>query len=209
MGSLKVKVNNEAESREAQELYYGVGFRTGKYSAYNGNTQKEQYRIWSNALKRCYSKWFKENRKSYDNCVMSDNFKNYDYFYEWCENQVGFGGDFALDKDLLVKNNKTYSEDTCVFLPREINNALILRESKRGDLPIGVSFSERDHKYRVTLTMFGKNINGGYFKEACEAFKRYKELKELYLKSLASMYKDRIDIRAYEALITYEVCVND
>ena len=206
----KIKVGSEAESKEAQGLFYGVGFRGGKHKGYDGNNQKNEYRLWMNVLKRCYSKWFSENRPSYNGCFMSDNFKSYDYFYEWCNNQIGFIGDnFALDKDLLIKGNRVYSENTCVFLPRDINNALILRKSKRGRFPIGVSFSDRDNRFRAVLTMFGENVCVGYFKDVESAFNKYKEVKELYLKSLAEMYKGNIDNRAYDALVNYEVSIND
>ena len=78
-------------------------------------------------LSRCYDEKFKTKHPTYKDCICSDNFKQYTYFYEWCEQQKGFntfdenGNIFELDKDLLFKDNKLYSEYTCVFLPKEVN----------------------------------------------------------------------------------------
>ena len=43
--------------------------------------------------------------------------------------------DIVLDKDILVKGNKKYSEDTCCFVPVELNNLFTLNKAKRGELP--------------------------------------------------------------------------
>lgn len=42
-----------------------------------------------------------------------------------------------------------------------------------------------------------------------EAFSAYKVAKERYLKELAEKWKGKIDDRAYEALINYEVDIDD
>ena len=46
---------------------------------------------------------------------------------------------YQLDKDMLVKNNNMYSPDTCIFITQELNLFLTLRDSCRGNLPLGVS----------------------------------------------------------------------
>ena len=90
----------------------GVGVLGTKYpSSVNGRTTKE-YELWQSMLKRCYSDGFKKKYSTYEGCKVSNNFKIYEYFYEWCNKQVGFSNkDWQLDKDLLAKGNKIYSED--------------------------------------------------------------------------------------------------
>ena len=122
---------------------YGVGVIGDKYpSKVNGVLTKE-YKLWTSMLARCYSDNSKKRRPTYEGCEVSDKFKSYEYFYEWCNKQVGFGVEgFELDKDLLIKGNKVYSEDTCVFIPTEINSLLVKRENMRGKYLIGVCWSK-------------------------------------------------------------------
>ena len=70
---------------------YGVGILGTKYlSTINGRNTKE-YELWNNMLKRCYSDALKKKNPTYEGCEVSDNFKSYEYFYEWCNEQIGFG----------------------------------------------------------------------------------------------------------------------
>ena len=101
---------------------YGVGILGDKYPAKANVVNTKEYVLWTNMLKRCYSDSFKKRRPTYEGCEVSDNFKSFEYFYEWCHKQIGFDNDgngnpFHLDKDLLVKGNKVYSESTCVSMP--------------------------------------------------------------------------------------------
>ena len=116
---------------EVKDLYspsvYGVGIIGAKYSPKINGVQTKEYVLWKNMLRRCYSDSFKKQRPTYEGCKVSDNFLHYEYFYEWCHKQIGFTNKgFDLDKDLLVKGNKVYSEDTCVFLPQEIDRKSVV-----------------------------------------------------------------------------------
>ena len=42
-----------------------------------------------------------------------------------------------------------------------------------------------------------------------EAFKAYKQAKESFVKEQANVWKSQIDIRAYEALMKYQVEITD
>jgi hypothetical protein len=57
-----------------------------------------------------------------------------------------------LDKDILVKGNKVYSPDACVFVPQCIN-ILFTKSHKshktKEKLPMGVNFDSKRNKYRA------------------------------------------------------------
>ena len=135
---------------------------------------------------------------------MSENFKDYSFFYEWCNSQIGFGGyGWQLDKDILVKGNKVYSEHSCVFVPQEINTLFVKCNKSRGKYPIGVTYSRG--VFIAQITKGGKRNSLGYFETVEEAFQAYREAKEDYIKVVADKWKDKIDPRVYKAMYEYEV----
>ena len=162
-------------------------------------------------FQRCYNDTYKKQRPTYEGCRVSDNFLHYEYFYEWCNEQIGFGVDgWHLDKDLLVKGNKVYSESTCVFIPQEINTVLVKCTASRGEHLIGVSWDKRDKTFVAKVRKNkGKSEYLGSFKTEIEAFNAYKQAKESFIKEQANKYKSQIDDRAYNALMNYTVEITD
>ena len=194
----------------------GVGVSGNKYLITVNGVKTKEYELWKSMLERCYSdSAYQKKRPTYKDCEVSENFKSYEYFYEWCQNQFGFSNDgngypFHLDKDLLVKGNKIYSESTCVFIPSEINSLLTKCTASRGKHLIGVSW----HKTRKSFIAMvnknkGKQEHLGYFSTEIEAFNAYKQAKESFIKEQAEKWKDEIDERAYSALMNYQVEITD
>lgn len=196
------------------KLVYGVGFNEGKYPATVSKKNTKEYKLWKGMLERCYSNIY-YSRHTYINCTVSDNFRSYSFFYEWYQKQVGIhskdnkGHCFELDKDILIKGNKLYSEDTCVFVPAKINALLVGCKSVRGAEPIGTHLVKRTGRYTAYVQKDGKRVGLGYYDTSLEAFLVYKKAKESYIKQVAEQYKDVIDPRAYKALLEYEVNIND
>lgn len=181
-------------------LVCGVGINDKtRPTVKNGRTAKE-YNLWISMLSRCYS----EDISSYSDCSVSDNFKRYDYFYDWCQNQIGFGvKDFDIDKDLLVKGNRVYSEITCCFIPAKINRTISIYRKPNEHLPSGVLKNGNLDEYRVRVG--GKVI--GYYPNIDEAFAAYKEKKEQIIRDYAVEHKSNIDPVAFDALMNWTIIV--
>ena len=190
---------------------FGIGVLGAKYSTRVNGVRTKQYVLWCNMLKRCYSDSAKKKYPTYEGCVVSDNFKSYEYFYDWCNKQIGFDNEgWHLDKDLLIKGNTVYSENTCVFIPAEINSLLVKSDNIRGEHPIGVHYHKRDKAFMAQVRKNkGKSEHLGSFNTEIEAFNAYKQAKETFVKGLANKWKGQIDERAYEALMNYQVNIDD
>ena len=190
-------------------LVFGVGSNDGKYPAkVSGKTTKE-YNLWGGLLERCYCLKLQKKRPTYIGCSVSENFKSYSYFHEWVQQQIGFGQKgFELDKDLIFKGNKLYSEETCLFLPSQLNGLLTTRKADRGILPVGVSANGKAFQAdcctdKTSLRYLGR------FNTPELAFQAYKQAKEAFIKRQAEKWRAFIDPRAYEALIAYTISITD
>ena len=190
---------------------YGVGITGVKYPITINCVHTKEYDLWNGMLRRCYSNTLKKKYPTYIDCEVSDKFKSYEYFYEWCHKQIGFSNkDWNLDKDLLIKGNKVYSENSCVFIPKEINLMLIKCDASRGEHLIGVCWHKKDNAFVAKVAKNkGKREYLGFFKTEIEAFNAYKQAKENFIKEQANKWKSQIDERAYLALINYEVHIDD
>ena len=174
-----------------------------------GNRLKE-YQVWKGMLERCYSDNFQAKKPTYKGCIVSENFVCYPYFKKWCNKQIGFDQvGWHLDKDILSKGNKVYSEDTCCFVPQEINSLLVRSNATRGKYPLGVSYLTRLGMFEASVSLGGRNKRIGRFYNAQEAFYAYKEVKESYIKEVANKWKDRIDPRVYNALMSWNIEITD
>jgi hypothetical protein len=187
--------------------YYGVG----KFVAKNGtDNHTTEYEDWNSMLKRCYVNSEVANT-SYHDKEVSEDWKCFQNFAEWATNQRNFGKEgWDLEKDLIVKGNKVYSAETCVYLPREINS--FIKRKRMNDLPLGVDISYKYNGtpyFRVQGREDGKNINLGGFSTVEEAFGAYKTHKEYLAKKLAAKWKDEIPEVAYKALLNYTVEITD
>lgn len=184
---------------------FGVGkIGVGRYTSSNNKTA---YSIWNGMLNRVYgSKYI-----NYKDCSMVDEWHNFQNFAKWYEDNYYKikGQRMEIDKDILLKGNKIYSPDTCVFVPQEINLLFTKSNSKRSDTPIGVSQIGKD-KY-IARCNRGKKIKQylGTYTDPVKAFKAYKKYKEYYIKTVAEKYKGEIPDKLYNALINYTVEITD
>ena len=192
---------------DSKEYLYGIANLDVREKGY---TYTKEYQLWKGVLYRCYHPDFADKHPTYKDCSMSENFRTFSYFRKWCVEQEGFGNkDWHLDKDILVKGNKIYSEDTCCFVPPEINCAVVTSGSRRGIHPSGVIWNCTKTRYRARIQRGNVWESLGTYDTPEEAFAVYKPIKEAHIKSLADKYKDVIDPRVYKALYEWTINIDD
>ena len=175
---------------------------------YTDSFKDPEYKIWYAMLVRCYQEKSLLKNKSYVGCSVSESFKDYRKFKKWCNKQIGFrsrdekGRVFHLDKDILIKGNKIYSEDTCCFVPHEINSAITSTGVKENELPVGVSKRKDRDTYSATITKHGKVQHLGSFPTANEAREVYMTERNDYILQLADKWKGKISTETYFKLIS-------
>lgn len=171
----------------------------------NGKLIRE-YAVWHSMVDRCYNPRVHSKSPSYIGCEVSDYFKEYSNFYEWW-NKTPFSDrvDYSLDKD-IIGNGKLYSENTCCFVPREINNLFILRQADRGELPLGVTrASGCEDRYVARLNVGDVREYLGIFSSKSSAYEAYKIAKERRVHETAEKYKGLIEDSVYDVLKNYEL----
>jgi hypothetical protein len=182
---------------------FGIGFLGyGKYVSFKNN---KCYQTWTSLMARSYSDYVHSRRPTYIGCSVHPDWHNFQVFAEWYYKNYKEG--FHLDKDILIKGNKVYSEKTCCFVPKEINGLFTTRKLDRGRFLIGVS--KRRNSYFASVNINGNRAFLGDFHNETEAFNAYKIAKEKGIKFVANKFRDQITPECYNALINWTIDIND
>ena len=202
------KIQCPYEPRFCNIGYIGEGKYTSK-------THKHIYDKWRAMIERCYNKKYQEKRPTYVGCIVCEEWHNFQNFAKWYEeNYYGVKDEeMQLDKDILIKGNKIYSPQTCVFVPKRINDLFVDKKKNRGDCPIGVSYSKIHNLYKAEVTITKNKKAGhiflGLYNTPEKAFRVYKDYKEKIIKQVADEYRPYIPRELYEAMYRWEVDIND
>ena len=149
---------------------YGVGYiGEGKYKISENGKHTGIYDTWHDMLKRCYDSNYHKRQPTYIECEVCEEWLCFQNFAKWYEdNYYEVEGERTeLDKDILMKGNKIYSPDTCIFVPKTINSLFVKNNKSRGESVIGTS--PVNGKYRVRCYMINpetvksKNKHLGYY----------------------------------------------
>lgn len=203
---IKGSIVSPYERRNCSIGYLGEGI----YANIINNIKTQEYCLWSNMLKRCYHYNIGKRDYVYEGCSVCDDWHNFQNFAKWHEeNFYGIENErMELDKDILVKGNKIYSPETCVFVPRIINTLFTKSNRTRGSYPIGVSFNGNKYISNCNIPRQSQKYLGRFITME-EAFQAYKECKENTIKEVAEEYKEKIPEKLYQALLNYEVEMGD
>lgn len=164
----------------------GVGINDLKRGTYD----RKAYIKWKSILERTYV----QNKpgghaQSYVGCSVSNEWLTFSNFYSWY--QCNYREGYHLDKDILKVGNKVYGEDTCVFIPLEINH--LVKERDYGVWPLGVDkqtrgTNEMSRPYRARATGINKTIHIGYFETPELAHKAWQECKSEIFQNALNWY---------------------
>lgn len=197
---------------------YGKGYiGEGKYKSRVNGEKTKMYKFWIGMLQRCYDEKFQEKHPTYKGCSVCKEWLNFQNLAKWYEeNYYEIDGQrMCVDKDILIKGNKIYSPQTCMFVPHIINTLFIKSDKIRGSYPIGVSYDKECDKYRSVCKVYDfknkkqKSKHLGRYNTTEEAFMSYKFFKENYIKEIAEYYKDKIPSNLYNAMYKYTVEITD
>lgn len=137
------------------------------------------YRVWFNMINRVYS----STRHSYKNITVCNEWLTFSKFKEWMETQDWQGKE--LDKDLLVKGSLTYSDNTCIFINREVNMFISGNRRKNKNLMTGVILSKSGRFIAQCNQLDSGSKTLGRFDTELEAHKRWLTEKQKLAKILA------------------------
>lgn len=210
---LKGKVRNVYDKSVYGIGYLGEGSYKTNMTDINGkHKQTPQYKTWHGMMKRCYNEKYLKKFPTYVECIVCEEWLNFQNFAKWYDQNYYTieGQKMELDKDILMKGNKVYSPETCIFVPKSINYLFIKCNARRGDTPIGMYYNKEINKYTANCSNGQmKTINLGSYNTVEQAFKAYKEFKEKLIKQTAEDYEGKIPSKLYEAMLNYQVGIDD
>lgn len=130
---------------------------------------------WVAMHNRCSSSSVPGKKNSYEGCSVHRDWINLPNFQAWMLEQ-----DFqekCLDKDILVFDNKVYSEETCIFVTPALN--VQLRAYPNKSLPLGVR--ESSQGYYSLISAQGEKVLLGYYDTPYKAHRMWQVVKSEYL----------------------------
>lgn len=149
------------------------------------------YIKWDSMLRRCYSK---NTRLIYQESFVDEIWLRFSNFEAWSKENWFEGA--ALDKDIIVRGNKCYSPKTSRYVPREINNLILVRQTDRGEYPLGVSRMKpcskstkgRTEPFIAKVSEQGKTKNLGYFSDPVLAHRAWQWEKANQIEKAVAWY---------------------
>lgn len=187
----------------------GVGYLgIGEHRSRINGIKTQAYIIWSSMLTRCYSDKF-IGKQNYEKCFVCDDWLNFQNFARWHEANYYFLEDESveLDKDIIMKGNKIYSPETCLYVPHKINTVICNRHNDRGKHLIGVQ--KRRGKYIAICNIEGERKYIGIFSSENDAYVAYKNAKEAEIQRVAESYRGRIPNIVIEYISKYTIDMTD
>lgn len=191
----------------------GAGYLgEGIYKPCIENVPTKQYVTWRGMIRRCYDSKMHLKYPTYIDCTVCEEWLNFQNFAKWYDKNYYQISDkiMCLDKDILHKNNKIYSPESCMLVSQRINSLFCKCNATRGKYPIGVSFDKLKNKFKSECrNIDDSRINLGFYDNINKAFNVYKDYKEKVIKGVADKYRVFIPQKLYDAMYRYKVEITD
>jgi hypothetical protein len=183
----------EAELREENYNYINLDNKKKIY-----NTQNKAYTAWRNMIERCNNEYYFPR---YSDCQVCEEWYNYQNFAVWYHGNIYSVEDerMELDKDILVKGNRLYSPETCIFVPKRINLFFAHKSENEGVIDEG-----NWHRARIWDNKKKKSINLNTYETYEEAREVYKDAKRKQLELILEEYKYKLPILVWDAIASYK-----
>lgn len=187
------------------KLVCGVGINDADYklSRYENGERVWRcpfYSRWSHMINRCYGQKYLQERPSYIGCMVCEEWLTFSNFKAWMEQQDWQGKE--LDKDILLKGNRIYSPEVCVFVDRCVNSFILDGGRVGENSRVGASWHKKTEKFRAygwDVTTQSRKWIGAYTTES-ESHRAWLDFKKEQAKILAARQEDN---RVVEALINW------
>lgn len=192
------------QSISNRKLIYGVGLNDSDYQT-QPNINGSQiscpiYTAWKCMLNRVYNENKARHNIVYNDVTVCSEWLVFSNFRKWFFKK--HVDDYKLDKDLLIIGNKTYSPNTCIYVPTWLNCFVINCTSSRGKYKVGVYLNKRDKLFvaQCSNPTSKKRERLGSFKNEDDAYNAWLKRKlELALELKPKI--DAIDLRIYPNVV--------
>jgi len=195
-----IEIPANKKSITMRKPIYGVGINDASYLTNPRYLTKREtcpyYIIWASMLERCYNQDYIKRNPTYIECTVCEEWKLFSNFKNWMIKQDWKGNE--LDKDLLIRGNKIYSPETCIFVSKKVNTLLTNNISKRDNHFPGITWHKASQKFIVQCSNGIKQEYLGIFLNKLDAILCYKAFKKKIILQLAD---EQENIRIKNALI--------
>ena len=174
----------------------------GKYGSWkNSRGSRDTYLNWVAMLQRCYVDMNGKYPTYYNIATVCDEWFNFQNFAEWYESHYYYipNERLHIDKDIKIKGNMMYGEDTCILVPQRVNEIFHKNGKKIVDTDLPETIRRRGDKFYVEFR--SKGI--GTYDTVEECLEKYNIKKLEYLRNLVDEYGTLLPNDVREVLLAW------
>ena len=176
---------------------YSIGYiGEGEYKVSINRKLTKVYETWRGILARCYDEKTLKKQPTYRDVTVHNDWHNFQNFAKWFYKESNYKKGWYIDKDILSKENKIYSSETCAFIPVELNSFMANNQDLKKSTSeyTGVYFSKRYNKFVAEIQADMKTTYLGTFSNTPFGEKRaavaYIKKRRIEVEKIKIKYRD-------------------